>query len=331
MIGNNQNKDYASLLEFINSLKQTRSLGTGHRWWPKYFYHFTDIGNLPNILDSGYIYSRKYMEEKGAAFINGANPEIIEHTTNKFKNYARLYFRPKTPTLFNNEGIRPLEERGIAHCPIPIYLFFDSIGIISRDDVEFSNGSLSRKYEAELFDTIDDFRKLPFEVIYHDRAFHPDERGKIIFHRQAEIIIPEKLDLSSLKYILCRSRAELELLNNQLSPQLKKQYGSKIHNNVKADIFNRKWAFIDEIFLASDHIIITFNRPTDFQRYSGPFRIEVEVKSDINRVFKAEDFFIPESGKKKLAFAETDQYEVVISLDDIIVYKNSYDSTVKAL
>jgi hypothetical protein len=326
------NNDPGILKGFIQELKNIRSLSPGNRWWPKYFFHFTDLRNLINILDSGYLFSRASLEEINLSFVNGANSEIIKHTLDDYKHYARLYFRPRTPTLYRNEGIRPSSTRGNAHCPIPVYLFFDSVGILSRQDVKFSNGNLSRTYEVEIFDSFDDFRKLPFEDIYHHGVIKPQERiNEVIFRRHAEIIVKEKLDLQDLTYIVCRSSAELELLRNSLSPEIVRKYGNRIHNDVKADIFNREWVYVNKVFLSSDHLIVNFNSPRNYEQDKGSFHIRVEIISSNVGVLDQEGFNVTRDGRWRVNFPKTDNYTVVIYLDGIIVYNNTFDSTVKVI
>lgn len=68
-----------------------------------------------------------------------------------------LYFRPRTPTQFHNEGIRPPLQRGQsgAHCPVPIFFVLvvhrpprpasDSSSAVSKADQFVSVPSSSRR------------------------------------------------------------------------------------------------------------------------------------------------------------------------------------------
>ena len=42
--------------------------------------------------------------------------------------------------------------------------------------------------------------------------FDPDERDKIVYHRNAEVLIPQRLGLEALLAIICRSQAEYQTL-----------------------------------------------------------------------------------------------------------------------
>lgn len=92
-------------------------------WWPRFVYHFTDVQNAVEILRSGYLYSRTEAANRGLMLSDNASPQVIQPTTPAHFDFVRFYFRPRTPTQFQNEGIRPQPQRplGGAHCPIPIF------------------------------------------------------------------------------------------------------------------------------------------------------------------------------------------------------------------
>jgi hypothetical protein len=67
-------------------------LGT-RGWWPRFLYHFTDVGNAASILRSGYLYSRSISQHRNLMLNDNANPEVILRTPYA-RDYVRLYFRP---------------------------------------------------------------------------------------------------------------------------------------------------------------------------------------------------------------------------------------------
>ena len=94
-------------------------------WWQKYVYHFTDVQNAARILTDGIIYCRAEAVRRGRMVVDNASPEIIAQTRTEFTRFVRLYFRPRTPTQFRNEGIRPRTARVLgSHCPVPILFLF---------------------------------------------------------------------------------------------------------------------------------------------------------------------------------------------------------------
>jgi hypothetical protein len=144
--------------------KYAARLGSSRAWWPSYIYHFTDLTNAVEILKSGAIYSRQQAHNLGVMHNDNASANVINNTNVDHTRFARLYFRPRTPTQFRNEGIRgrqPVDERWEgSHCPVPIFFCFDAVEILLRDDVFFSNGNMAKrntKYDSSeaFFDTLD--------------------------------------------------------------------------------------------------------------------------------------------------------------------------------
>jgi len=165
-MSNNSNK-YQKIKQVIDSIKNEKWLQ--NKWWPNYLFHFTDISNAVKILTKEKFLSRSTLEKQGN-FKDIASSEVINNTREKWKEYVRLYFRPKTPTQYRNEGIRPAGKIELgAHCPVPIYFLFDSISILTKEDIYFTNGNLAAK-GCNPKNDIKDFENLPFEKIYHNKA-----------------------------------------------------------------------------------------------------------------------------------------------------------------
>lgn len=67
-------------------------------------YHFTDYSNLKSVIDNGTILSRKKVSNI-CNILDGASKSVLSNS--EFAHYfSRFYFRPSTPTLFNNEGVK---------------------------------------------------------------------------------------------------------------------------------------------------------------------------------------------------------------------------------
>lgn len=259
----------------LDSLRKRARLGARH-WWPEYLFHFADISNVIAILKSGELLSRAEIGGQGG-FTDSASPDIIRQTKADWKDYVRFYFRPRTPTLYRNEGFRPGDRRhlGGAHCPVPIYLLFDFESVICREDARFSFGSLARR-NAEVFSGAAEFEHMPFELIYHDSRFEADERNQIIFHRQAEVIVPQRMDIQALRLIWCRSQAEYETLRHELPPELWEQWKGRVTARMDYNLFNREWVYVESAWLGEDQAIFRFNPPRSVMDI-GLFDLRVEV------------------------------------------------------
>jgi hypothetical protein len=271
--------DAADFRSHIATMKQQKWLGPARRWWLEFLFFHTDITNIVSILQSGTLLPRSKVERLYPNFTDSASPEIIEQTDERWKDYVRLYFRPRTPTLYDSEGFRPIERRVRgAHCPVPIYLLFDLEAIICRADSLFSNGNLrqTRTGKVAVYRTAADFCSLPFNLIYHDTWFRPEERDTIISRRHAEVVVPNQLSLEHLKRVWCRSPAERETLRYLLGESLWQKWQDKITERTDYSLFHRRWVYIDNVILDNSHIRFYCN-PCYSARDAGPFRVDLEI------------------------------------------------------
>jgi len=228
--------DANEIKEHIDHLQKMSWLGKSRSWWPRFIFHFTNINNAVRILESGKLLSRSDSLHSGSMITDNASSEVMDQTDEVWKNYVRLYFRPRTPTQNKNEGFRPIPQRELnSHCPVPIYFMFDSKKLLSRANVSFSKGSLAVN-NTSIFSDAANFKKIPFQHVYHDSSFEPSERSTIIYHRQAEVVIPDELNLAYLKHIWCRSEAEYHTLIHLLSPDTKKLWKDKIGGGQKGKL-----------------------------------------------------------------------------------------------
>ncbi len=312
----------------LTALKRAR-LGA-RRWWPHYLFHFADLSNVVSILENDELLSRGAVTARYADFIDSASPDIIDQTDERWKNYVRFYFRPKTPTLYRNEGFRPKERRALggAHCPAPIYLLFDLESVICRADSLFSYGSLARP-DVPIYSTGAEFEHLPFDLVYHDSRFEKGERNDIIFHRHAEVIVPEKIGLESLRWIWCRSTAELETLRNLLSAEIWEKWRDKIGVRTDYNLFNREWVYVDHAALSPARITFYLN-PSRNLLDAGPMDLHIEIiETATGKNFEAyqKDAEIGIRLDVDLsALTQPDDYTVRLWIDENIAYTGMYQA-----
>ena len=266
--------DAKEIQEYLATLKKARWLGLARRWWPNYLFHFTDIQNAVKILVRGQLLSRAQLEASGEQFKDAASPDVIEQTDERWKDYVRLYFRPRTPTQYRNEGLRPKSklELGGAHCPVPIYLLFDSKEVLCRQDTLFSPGNLAAG--AEPVGDAKGLKQIRFKQVYHDVWLYPDERSTIIFRRHAEVIVPQRLNLNSLRQICCRSEAEYQTLLYLLPPLTRRRWIQNIIPGAKLNLFFKRWTFVEAVELNAKQVMFRFNKGTSTP---GPFHARVEI------------------------------------------------------
>ena len=202
-----------------------------------------------------------------------ASPDIIAQTDLEFQDYVRLYFRPRTPTQYRNEGFRPVGQRSYdSHCPVPIYFLLDAVSVLSRSDCLFTEGNVASG--AVPGSRIDELVRIPFDLVYHDTWFAPVDRDAIIYHRNAEVLVPQRLILDCVSFIGCRSQAEYETLLQSLPSGTLARWVDKIGVQPGLQLFNNRWTFVERVEMSDESLIFRFNRETETP---GPFDARIEI------------------------------------------------------
>ena len=161
-----------------------------------------------------------------------------------------------------------------AHCPIPVMLLFDSREILTRSKTRFSDGSLAGYSPGGVGKTASFFETLPFREIYHNSSFPTEDRRTIISRRHAEVIVPSQLDLTSLRFIWCRSEAEKETLISFLGDAERARWADKIFHGKKYDLYFSRWSYVDQVSLGQDGVEFNFNPNS---RTPGPFDLTARL------------------------------------------------------
>ncbi|MFT5368530.1 MAG: hypothetical protein ACI8V2_003496 [Candidatus Latescibacterota bacterium] len=326
---NGQKPDADQIIAHVQHLRTQPWLSKSQKWWPEYLFHFSDLTNAVNILKKGQLLCRSELEETGQLATDIASPDIISATSLEWKMYVRLYFRPRTPTQYSNEGFRPLNERvyGGAHCPVPVLFIFSSKPILIASETRFSQGNLGAA-QPIVGDTAVFFKTLPFEQIYFERSnigLSSSEKRAIIDHKNAEVIVPSPLDLSNLRAILCRSQAEFETLIYLLPPDIYDSWADKIGVRNDLPVFFSDWSFVERVDLSSSEISFHFNA---ISKTPGPFHARLEIQETFTGkmlVWKKDDFYAQERLSFSLSIlSHPESYVVKLLLDGQLAYENNY-------
>lgn len=258
---------------------------------------------------------------------DNASADIISRTDDKWKDWVRFYFGPRTPTLYQNEGIRPVSQLSPygAHCPVPVYFLFDSREILKRADSMFTDGSLARG--AVPRGDAQSFRQLPFEMIYHRSSIIYEDKTAVVYHRHAEVIVPTQVDLGALRHIWCRSQAEYETLLFSLSEGARRRWLKRIGCGLKTNLFYGHWTYVERAELGDRTITFHFNPNS---RAPGPFavRVDIAVPANGGRYFWQEsNYVLLEPLSIDISNVDIrDGYQVVLRLDGHLAYANHYAS-----
>ena len=316
-----------ALRQHIEELRRTSWIGPARQWWPQVLFHCTDALNVANILRQGEILSRAQAAATGELQRDIASPQVIAGTDPQWQDYVRLYFRPKTPTQYRNEGFRPRDQLELgSHCPVPVYLIFDALSVLSRADSLFTDGNLGA-VGAMPNGEVEFLKQIPFRIVYHDSAFGPADRGQIVYHRNAEVLVPKQMGLDSLRHIACRSGAEYETLLHLLPPRTRSRWADKIGARSNLHLFYRQWNFVEQAEMSEEMLIFRFNRNS---KTPGPFDARValeEAKTRRKYQWRSEDYRCAKDLTLSLTSMQNpSDYTVRFFLDGQLAYANRYQT-----
>jgi hypothetical protein len=293
---------------YLKDLRQADWLGARF-WWPYFVFYFTDVHNLVEVLST---------EELVSPFKQGFD------FNSRFDKHVRLYFRPRTPDLFHAEGFRPsghtISEK---YAPIPVYLLFDLEAVITQPESRFAEGDPDKI--GKTYETASYFRDMPFEQIYHDSWFMPDEREEIMRCREAQVLIPDRIGLESLQLIWMRSPAEYETLHHIMPSELWQKWHDKITARTDYHLFNNKRPYVQEAVLEANQVRLRFN-PCQNPSDCGPFNATLVVEyADGQRVEWVDETFIPEADLI-VKLTRRESYSVQLLLDGDVAYGSQYQT-----
>lgn len=324
--------DSQKILDHMSELAKALSSDTTRAWWPKYLFRFDHVENAARILNSGRVLSRKQASLSGVISHDSAAQSYVKMLEPNLRDYVRLYFRPRTPTQYNNEGIRPnrMILRG-AHMPVPIFLLFSN-QVLTLEGVRFSKGRLVS--DASIGSSFEFLKELNFVNIYHNTYVDPlgsgsSTRSEILNARHSEILIKRELDLRYLKHILCRSTPEQQTLINLLEPPTLDKWRDRIRvapNHIR--LFNKLGTFVEECELESTHVRLKFYDNVRSDSWRGPFDLGITCQCGSEQVLNRtrNDFFVS-SNRPIFEFREwLDDYCVQIRLNDDLAYSSQFQA-----
>lgn len=313
--------DSAAIVSHLEALKKEPWLSPAQAWWPDYLFRVDHVTAAASILNEGKLLSRNRAIATGKMLLDSASPGVIEHTDSHWKDYVRLYFRPRTPTQYHSEGIRRSQEYGLGSCcPIPVVMLFSSREVLTLRDTMFSDGNLAGR-SARCGSDSKFLCSIPFRDVYHNDPLDMEARGRIVFHRHAEVIYPNELGLNALKTIYCRTPAEHEMLLSLLNPAALSRWAGSIGLSSKLNLHYRHWTFLETAELTAQAVTLRFNPSS---RTPGPFRIDVEISAGQDSgQWVGEDFMA--NGRVQISdIGDLEEYGIVVKLDDSVIYRNSY-------
>lgn len=297
--------------DFWDELGSASWLDSQQRAWHPYLFRLDDVRNVASILKCGAVYSRNECNRRNLPHIDSAHQGVIARS-HRSHDYARLYFRPRTPTQYVNEGIqRRASVAEGAHCPVPVFLLFDAKRVLTRFGVEFTDGNFGAAQSTKGSDAAF-LRSLPFRHIYSHQAFPPEHRDEIIFRRNAEVIVRAELDLEDLEWIVCRTGAERETLLQLLDEEAPTWTLQTRLEGVDENCFTRRKVFVEAVTFDGLEVSVRFQ---SFIR-PGMYRYVIRVfdKHQTTQIIGREGDFNGIGGTRRLKLP-TKQQSVFVRLE----------------
>jgi hypothetical protein len=239
--------------------------------WPSRLFHHAPLENAISIIQKGCLLSRNDAKGLGAKDI--AAQDIV-NSREAAHRYARLYFRPRTPTQFRIEGVRKDAEcynnEKTAHAPVLIMFAFSSRALLAMPDVQFSTGNM-QSGSATYGPTSEDFQNIDFSKVYHEGGIDNDK--SIITARCAEVLAPSPLPLAeNLQFVLCRSQAERQTLLHAIG-DMADQWADIVRVSDDIQVFQKEFCYVEEVALSTKGV--TFR----LHPRNNPGKVEVRVEA----------------------------------------------------
>lgn len=151
------------------------------------------------------------------------------------------------------------------------------------------------------------------------------EKANIKFHRHAEVVVLDELDLDALQFIWLRTEAEYKALLHLLPPAAVKKHRPKIRHGKKPNLHFYNWSFVESASLEQNKISLHFNAST---LTPGPFAAHLEV---LNRAtgegYKWENPQFQARGTLIVGIPQikkTAAFDVRLTLDGAVAYADRF-------
>lgn len=228
--------------------------------WPSRLFHHAPIENAVRILLDGHLRSRR---DPGNTKVKDVAAAGVIDARDHAHNFARLYFRPRTPTQYHIEGIRKQGEcmyGDASHAPVLVMMVFDARKVLLIPTIKFCDRNMQLG-TAELGDTEKYFSDIPFAKVYHEGGTGGDRT--IIEHRHAEVLATSPMSLAeTLQWVYCRTKAERVTLLYLLGPRAD-DWASKILVSEDLSLFDRRFVFLEDVQMLPSGLVFKLSPRPD--------------------------------------------------------------------
>lgn len=264
--------------------------------WSQFAYHYTDVTNAVNILSAGKIFSRNEALRQNLMRNRNADEGVV-NLNELAHNYARLYFRPQTPTQYHNEGYKHrafrMSDPNSANVPVPVFFVFNLKKLFENPNVQFVPRGLAGKNPGRPIGGVKNFSKLQFQYVYHHSSLYgyDDEvKSDIVKLRHTELVVPNQLELEPyLEKIVFRNEIEKQTFVTLLLMENPKFAKELTFGNLKEkffvddkdtyELFKRNGIFIQSIEYddTTKHFTINFSNANANNNSYNDYKIKTKV------------------------------------------------------
>ena len=310
----------------MSGLASSLRLDPARRWWPRCLFRSDHVENAARILNSGKLLSRWSAARNRLIVKDSGSPSHVSELNDEQLRCVRLYFRPRTPTNFANEGVRPQHKIEYeAHMPVPVYLLF-AVNLLAERGISFTHGRLG--IFSDVGTSVDFLRSMDFRDVYHDAGVgsRGDTRRRAILNaRHSEVLAEDPLSLRQLKRVVCRSHPERETLLTLLDSTARSKWIDRIIVDAgNLGLFNRRGTYVQDVSLSRNDSRFVFFADSP-EHWRGPFALRIEWESSSWRgVVRRPGFTVPLRHMRFKLPRPMNSYTVKMFLDSDLVYSGEF-------
>ena len=200
---------------------------------------------------------------------------------------------------------------------MPIYFLLNATYILNRSDSRFTARNAAA--DPPLLSTPAELSGLPFNLIYHDSYLSSEEKNTVVSHRNAEVLVSDRLDLNAVWRIACRSQAEYQTLLHLLPQGGYTRWADRI--TVWPALFFREWTYVHNVVLGPEWAECRFNPG---RRTPGPFKARAEILTTSRSVqWSEEEYWAREPLRLNWGDLEPD-YALHLYFDDSLAFADRF-------
>jgi hypothetical protein len=317
--------DGPQIAAFMKALE--KSLDGARNWWPRYVFRSEDVENAARVLNAGELLSRTEARRRGVLTKDCASKGVIGGLPDAEQDWVRLYFRPRAPTQYRNEGIRPVAKWEYdSHMPVPVYLLFKSAPVLGEEGTRFTRGRL--RALSPVGSDLAFLQSIPFDDVYHDKGTGK-RTAEIVDARHAEVLVQRRLPLDHVRYVVCRSAPERDTLLSLLDQAALARWRPSTIVQAGQRFFYKRGTHVQEVLLEPEYSRFTFAAPIA-PDWRGPFALRIDWKFPDGSTahYERDPYSVDTNPPLRLSLGDHySRYEVRLTLNGDLAYQGRFEET----